>query len=307
MRETDSLNGHVHEDLLAFAYEPGSCCARTELLTLLSALGASRRSETIRARTNDVLLARRLLRLCREVLGRSHPVRLHQEPSSATPGRHRLDLFVAPFDGFHDAGAALAEARARAADRPCCALAFMRALYWKGGYLPSPHRGFHLELVLPRPWPRDGADEAIATLGLALRRTERRGRVMLYAKAADVIVDVLARMGATMTVLLLQDISITKELKNDVNRGVNCEVGNLRRSSVSSAADIEAVRFLKKHDLLDRLPERLRTVADVRCRFPSLSLTELGRRLDPPLTKAGVFHRLRQLRKEAEVERKRTQ
>ncbi len=305
MREPTSFNGHVHKDLLAIQYDEDSCCARTELLTLLATMTPAKRNGRIEVHTNDVLFAQRLLQLCRHVLGRQHPVQLHQRPSASTPGRHRMELSITQFDDFTNSEAALAVVKAEARKRHCCAGAFLRGLYWKGGYISSPKKGFHLEICLPRHWPKKSADSAIKKLGLTLRHTKRRERAVLYAKSSEHILVILNEIGATTTVLLLQDILITKELKNEVNRGVNCEVGNLRRSSVSSAADIEAVRFLEKSELLQHMPEKLRVVAEARCRFPSLTLKELGQRLEPPLSKAGVFHRLRQLRKEAEYERKR--
>lgn len=305
MREPTSFNGYVHKDLLAVHYEDGSCCAKTELLTLLATLAPQKKDGRTIVHTNDVLMAQRLLHLCRTVLGRTHPVQLHQKPSASTKGRHRMELSITSFADFDNTKTVLTKVRKLTKKSACCAAAFLRGLYWKGGYISSPKRGFHLELCLPSHWPKESADSAIDTLGLSLRHTIRRNRPILYAKSSDDILVILNELGATTTVLLLQDILITKELKNEVNRGVNCEVGNLRRSSVSSAADIEAVRFLEKCEILQHLSDKLRAVAEARCRFPSLTLKELGQQLEPPLSKAGVFHRLRQLRKEAEYERKR--
>ena len=305
MREPRSFNGYVHKDLLSVHYDETSCCAKTELLTLIATLKPQQQDGRLIVQTNDVLLAQRLLHLCRAVLGRKHPVQLHQKPSVSTPGRHRMELSIASFGDYDNTESVLTLVRKFSKKSACCAAAFLRGLYWKGGYISSPQKGFHLEICLPRHWPSDSADSAIDTIGLSLRHTIRRERPVLYAKSSDDILVILNEIGATTTVLLLQDILITKELKNEVNRGVNCEVGNLRRSSVSSAADIEAVRFLEKCEILQHLSEKLRLVAEARCRYPSLTLTELGQQLEPPLSKAGVFHRLRQLRKEAEYERKR--
>lgn len=308
MREDEKLNGSVRRELLGVRYPTGSCCGRTELEALLGTLSPRRHGGAWSVRTTDVVLGQRLLGLCRNVLGRHHPVRIHQEPS-ATAGRHRIELSIGSepwpegLPAVPTAAGLLDHALESASRRRCCAQALLRALAWRGSYLSSPRSGFHLEIVLPPSVPATTVEPLLERLDLTMATTTRRGRDLLYAKGSEAILAVLATLGATRTNLLLQDVVITKELKNDVNRGVNCELSNLRRSGASAAADLAAIRHLRRSARLPRLPEGLRAVAEARSRHPSLNLTELGRCLDPPLTKAGVFHRLRQLRQEADYER----
>ena len=150
-------------------------------------------------------------------------------------------------------------------------------------------------------------DHAFSQNDVQMLYTQRRHRTVAYTTSSENIEKFLTLIGAVATVLLLQDVLITRDIKNIVNRSVNCEVGNLRRSSSSSAMDLEAIRFLKEHNILELLSERLQIVAKARTKFPDLTIRELGQKMTPHLTKAGVFHRLKKLRTVAENERKRQQ
>jgi DNA-binding protein WhiA len=188
-----------------------------------------------------------------------------------------------------------------------CMKALICGLFWKCGYLSIPHRGIRLEFVLPEGITRNQVERAFNQNEIQMFYTQRGTRTLCYTTAGDNIERFLVLVGATTTVLLIQDILITRDLKNVVNRGVNCEVGNLRRSSNSSAADLEAIQFLISSSRFDKLSDKLRQTAMARLEYPDLTIRELGLKMKPSLTKAGVFHRLKKLRKLAETERKKTQ
>ena len=170
-----------------------------------------------------------------------------------------------------------------------------------------PGKGLRLELVLPKNMNKSLVEHAFSQNQLEMFYTQRRERIVAHITSAEKIEKFLIFQGATGTVLLLQDVLITRDIKNVVNRSVNCEVGNLRRSSNSSAKDLDAIEYLKNRMIFDNLPVKLQTVGEARVDNPDLTIGELGEILVPPLTKAGVFHRLKKLREAAENERKRQQ
>ena len=307
MRANPSMNEYLHKDMLEHPYGVEDyCCAKTELFTHISFSNFDEdHNNRLSIKTNRVLLAQRLLLLSRKVFGKEHPLELQQRSSQKTPGRHQMKILISATPEISSRDDVKNHLKDRIFTYPCCKKAFLRGLYWNCGYFSNPKRDFHLEIILPRDFSSETILSILQSLSVEFKCITRRCREILYTKSSQTILLFVNILGATRTLLLLQDILITKELKNEVNRSVNCEVGNLRRSSVSSAADIETVNFLRNNKILQELPENLQIVANARCLNPSLSLRELGKSFDPPLSKACVFNRLRRLRKEAAHERKR--
>jgi len=107
-------------------------------------------------------------------------------------------------------------------------------------------------------------------------------------------------IGAHNSLLNLENVRIYKEMRNNVNRLVNCETANLNKTVNASIRQIECIKYIKNTVGLKKLPKNLRQIAEVRLNNPDLSLKELGEMLDPPVGKSGVNHRLRKLEQFAE-------
>ena len=112
--------------------------------------------------------------------------------------------------------------------------------------------------------------------------------------------DFLNITGAHNALMSLENIRIMKEMRNQVNRIVNCETANLSKTVDASLRQTESIRFIQEHSGLDNLPKALHEIAVMRLENPDVSLTELGRMLEPPLSKSGVNHRLKRIEKIAE-------
>jgi DNA-binding protein WhiA len=181
------------------------------------------------------------------------------------------------------------------ARRRCCRRAFAQGAFLVGGSVEDPHRAYHLEWTL--------RDEALATLlagtlqemELPVRRISRRYHAALYLKAANDVGRALTLMGATRGLLVLEEIRAVKETKNLIHRRVNCETANLARLSEAAGEQVALLRRLELESGFRRLPAELRPLARARLRLPEASYQELGRALDPPLTKASIGRRLQRL------------
>lgn len=123
----------------------------------------------------------------------------------------------------------------------------------------------------------------------------RKKYYVVYLKEGSGIVDLLNVMEAHVALMNLENLRILKEMRNSINRRVNCEAANITKTVNAASRQIEEIEYLRDHYGLLKLPESLRQMAQVRLEYPEASLKELGEYLDPPVGKSGVNHRLRKL------------
>jgi hypothetical protein len=124
---------------------------------------------------------------------------------------------------------------------------------------------------------------------------ERKGHFVVYLKEGSQIVDILGSMGAFVSLMNLENVRILKEMRNTVNRKVNCETANISKTVNAAVKQVEDIERIRDTIGFDTLPPTLREIAQVRLEYPEAPLKELGTYLDPPVGKSGVNHRLRRL------------
>jgi DNA-binding protein WhiA len=187
----------------------------------------------------------------------------------------------------------------RVVARACCRAAYLRGAFLGAGSL-SLGRSPHLEL-------RTASIESAALLArlahaedIELATAERETHSLAYAKSWEAIESLLALMGASETVLALEERAVVAETRARANRRANADHANLVRTSRSARRQLAAVERLRADDALGDLPDRLREAAELRLRHPTASLRELALRADPPATKAALHRRLRALEELAE-------
>ena len=186
----------------------------------------------------------------------------------------------------------------RVVGRGCCRAAYLRGVLLGAGSLSAP--ALHLEI---RAASRGGAEfvaAVAAPAGATLAVIERDGHAAAYAKGREAIEAVLAAAGAADLVLQFEERAVVGETRARANRLANADHANLVRTSRAAHDQLEAVRRLAATGELDRLPTTLREIAVLRRRHPTLPLAELGRRCDPPASKAAVHRRLRRVVEHAE-------
>ena len=182
----------------------------------------------------------------------------------------------------------------RVVGRACCRAAYLRGAFLGGGSL-SVARSPHLELRTASLSSARFLCEVAETDGVELAVAERSTHAVAYAKSWEAIESVLAVMGASETVLALEERAVVAETSARANRLANADHANLVRTSRSARYQLEAVEQLRADDRLGQLPHGLREAAELRFRHPTDSLRELAGRTDPPATKAAVHRRLRRL------------
>lgn len=182
--------------------------------------------------------------------------------------------------------------------------AYVRGAFLGGGSISNPEKTYHLEFVTHN---QDYAEELsilINTFGLSSKVIQRKGSYIIYIKEGEQIIDLLNIVGAHTSLLELENVRIMKEMRNNVNRLVNCETANLSKTVNAAVRQVESIKLIQAEIGLQRLPKNLRDVAELRLVYPDESLKELGELLSPPVGKSGVNHRLRKIEKIAEELRK---
>jgi DNA-binding protein WhiA len=179
----------------------------------------------------------------------------------------------------------------------CCVRAYIRGGFLAVGSITNPEKAYHLELSFT---DRKIAEEYMGFMkrfDLKPRHLSRKGYEIVYMKEGQDIVDFLNVIGAHRGLMEMENIRILKDMRNQVNRIVNCETANLGKIVNASLKQVEYIRHLDKTVGIENLPQGLKEIARLRLEFPEASLAELGKMLNPPLGKSGVNHRLRKLEK----------
>lgn len=183
----------------------------------------------------------------------------------------------------------------------CCRRAYIRGAFLGGGSISDPEKTYHLEFVTHSEEHGKGLTRLINSFGLNSKMIQRKEEsYVIYLKEGEQIVDLLNIIGAHSALLKLEDIRILKEVRNNINRIVNCETANLSKTINAAIRQTNNIEYIDKVMGIENLPENLVEIATKRLTHREASLKELGQMLNPPVGKSGVNHRLRKIEKIAE-------
>lgn len=177
----------------------------------------------------------------------------------------------------------------------CCRRAFIRGAFLASGSLSDPEKFYHFEIVCATEEKAKQLQGIIATFDLEAKIVKRKRYYIVYIKEGSQIVDILNVMEAPVALMELENIRILKDMRNSVNRQVNCETANINKTVSAAVKQIEDIEYIRDTIGLENLPENLEEIARERVERPEATLKELGEALDPPVGKSGVNHRLRKL------------
>lgn len=177
----------------------------------------------------------------------------------------------------------------------CCKRAFLRGAFCAGGSISDPEKSYHLEIVAGSLRKAQQLVETMQVYALDARIVKRRRNYVVYLKEGEQIEDMLKVMDASKAYLKLVDVRILKDMRNSINRKVNCETANLGKTVAASVKQVEDIRYIDETIGLGSLKEGLAEIAKLRLENPDTSIKDLGTMLDPPVGKSGVNHRLRKI------------
>lgn len=179
---------------------------------------------------------------------------------------------------------------------------YLRGAFLATGSVNNPETSrYHLEIYSLYEEHNQMICEMINRYHLNARVTKRRSGYITYLKEAEKIADFLQLIGATNSMLKFEDIRIVRDMRNSVNRIVNCENANMNKVADAANKQIKNIKFIDSTVGLGHLPVKLQEVALARISHPEVSLKELGELVPGgPISKSGINHRLRKLNHFAE-------
>ena len=297
-----SFSSEVKNDLARLPQE-GDCCVRAELSALLRMGGSlvlRGRNFGLSFMTENAALARRMLSMTKhrfdvqtEVvvkrsvrLKKNNLYQLRLLPSAET-ARLLEELELLP-----GADSASGKEILRA---HCCRRAFLRGAFLAGGSISRPASDYHLEMVTENEEFAQLIQRTMKGLSLTARLTDRKKDFIVYMKEGDAIIRFLSLIGAHQALLEFENVRVVKEVRNHVNRVVNCETANLGKTVEAAVRQLESIRLIQKTIGLGKLPRTLREAAELRLDYPEAALRELVELSDHRIGKSGMNHRLKKL------------
>ena len=189
-------------------------------------------------------------------------------------------------------------------EKDCCKRAFLRGAFLASGTVSDPNRSYHLEFLCNSEEQQEQLRLLLDSEGIRAGTSRRGRKELVYVKEGSRIADLLGLMEAHVALLEFENARIVREVRGNINRKVNCETSNIRKTADAAAGQIEDLRLIEKKIGFGELPKTLDETARIRLQYPTATLQELGDLMEPPVGKSGINHRMRKLHLIAEQLRK---
>lgn len=180
-------------------------------------------------------------------------------------------------------------------EEPCCKASFARGAFLAGGSVTDPDKRYHLELATTHYSVSREAFSVLLDMGFSPKETERKGNYLLYFKQSEAIEDFLATIGASSSAMDVMTAKIEKDMRNSINRKVNCDSANADKVVAAAQEQMDAIRRIERLYGLECLPDKLQEAALLRIANPEASLADLAQLSYPPVTKSCLSHRLKKI------------
>ena len=302
-----SFSGMVKEEL-SKQISPARHCRIAELAALLCACGRLEGAfgeKKLKVQTENEAVVRK----CFTLLQKTFNIRTEMQIRESSHMK-RIRVFVLELTDQEqvrdvlqgtkltvdeDAGGTLTLDNLLVIQQNCCKRAFIRGAFLSSGSISDPEKGYHLEIVCPEEGRAKQLQTITRSFDIDAKIVQRKKSYVVYVKEGAQIVDMLAVMEANVALMNLENIRILKEMRNSVNRKVNCETANINKTVNAAVKQMEDIKLIQKYIGFEQLNEGLAQLAQLRLQYPEATLKELGMMLNPQVGKSGVNHRLRKL------------
>lgn len=180
-------------------------------------------------------------------------------------------------------------------EEDCCRTSFLRGVFLAGGSVTDPAKRYHMEFVTSHFKVSRELEALMMDMGFQSRATTRTGNFVTYFKQSEHIEDLLTLLGAPVAAMDIMSAKVEKNLRNEMNRRVNCDTANVGKAVDAAQDQLAAIRRLREKEQMENLPQKLQETALMREKHPEMTLSQLAETFDPPLTKSCLNHRLRKL------------
>ncbi len=297
--------------------ENEDCCSLAEISAIIGTTGTldTKSDNALKLLTENSAMARRFFSSMKASMGISPDIKIRRNQKLKMRAHYiitipytfgveelleKLGMDITPAVGERNAEFSPNSELDVLLEKECCRRAYLRGAFLAGGSVSNPEKTYHLEIN--NRYKKIAAKTArlMKEYELNSKIIRRKGDYVVYLKEGDNIVDFLNIIGAHTALLELENIRIVKQVRNSVNRIVNCETANLTKTVDAAVRQLECIKQLQNNPGLDKIPPQLREIAVLRLKNPDASLKELGQMMTPPLGKSGVNHRLIKLEKLAD-------
>ena len=301
-----SFSSEVKEEL-SEQIASGRHCRLAETAAILSLCGKIVITENdrycVKIQTENLAVARKYFTLLRKTFNiiaevsvrKSREVRFYSVIVSKDPEARRLLGETCLLDEDGNVSECMSPMHHRLLRQNCCRRAFIRGAFLAVGSVSDPEKSYHFEIVCAAPEKARQWQELLSSYDVDAKVVLRKRHYVVYIKEGSQIVELLGLMGAHISLMQLENVRIVKEMRNSVNRKVNCETANLNKTVSAAVRQAEDIRYIQEKIGLDKLPMDLEETARLRLEHTEASLKELGDMLSPKVGKSGVNHRLRKL------------
>lgn len=179
--------------------------------------------------------------------------------------------------------------------KACCRRAYLRGAFLGGGSVNRPEGDYHLELVTGNLDFGKTLVRLMKYFSLSVRMIERKNDYIVYLKDGDAIAAFLRIIGANNALLLFENVRLVKDMRNQVNRLVNCETANLQKTVNAAVRQVTCIKRIIEHKIFKQLPHSLQEAAEIRLAYPEATLQELVDAMAGRVGRSGMNHRLRKL------------
>ncbi len=273
-----------------------TCCAVAEAYGVLLFCNTCS-PESIRIVTESRDFAQRLPRLFKKAFD----VEFDQQPDGergkmifVIEDPHKIETIYGAF-GLDSKTTVSLHVNLPVLEEECCKISFLRGAFMAGGSVTDPEKRYHLELATSHQRVSREVYSLLMELGFFPKDVTRGGNSILYFKQSNFIEDVLTTLGAPICAMEIMEAKVEKDLRNGVNRRVNCETANLTKAVDAAQEQLAAIRKMEADGTFNDLPDKIRKTALLRKEHPEATLMELAQMQDPPLTKSAINHRMRKL------------
>lgn len=298
-----SFSGKTKEELARIEVGRG-CCQLAELAALIRMDGtlqiSANRRFTLNVESESAPVARKLFKLAK--------LRLHVPVDIAVRRKLRLRKNNSYLVKVQAAGEVLEELglvdqqrrirpgiKSELIKRQCCRRAYLRGAFLGGGSINNPEGTYHLEIITNDETYALELCKLLNSFQLGGKISPRKNWFVVYLKESEHIAEFLTIIGAHAALLEFENVRVLKDMRNQVNRLVNCETANLNKTVDAAVRQVENIRIIEAAMGLDKLDKPLRQIAELRLQHPEISLKELGELLAPKVGKSGVNHRMRKI------------
>lgn len=297
------------KDELARIEEGKRCCNLAELAALVrmdGTLQIANNSYALNVITESAPVARKVYRLAKNLLGLPVDIMVRRKLRLKKNNSYMVKIYPRTLEDLQQLGLLDEEGEILPGipnvlvKKKCDRIAYLRGAFLAGGSINNPEGTYHLEIITNDSLHAEALSKLLNKFHLGAKVSMRKNWHVVYIKESEHIVEFLGFIGAHRALLEFENVRVLKDMRNQVNRLVNCETANLNKTVDAAVRQVENIQRVANTIGLQALPEPLREIAELRLEYPDASLKELGEMLVPKVGKSGVNHRMRKIDELAE-------